>query len=810
MILSAVNSAAFDKVAFVENYCVSCHGADKQKADRRFDDLPLTATSHDDLERWQEVIDVISLEDMPPEDEPQPSESERAEMIESATEFVADEATRLIDSGGHSILRRLNSWEYRQTIGDLLSLDVEAWNPAADFPAEVTVHGFDNNGAGLVTSGMLLDHYLHAAEEIIHRATYFSEKPKSEKYSQASPFYFNDSEHAELPKLFQVDRFRFIPETPYTDLYGRHYRGGHIGFVPMTGDGAPHSGHYTVRVKAAAVDRVHPYGDIFGDFQNGDPLVLELMAVDRRGSVESEGNVTHETSLAVVELTSEEPEWLEWEVYLEKGFEPEVRFRNGTISAKRLTRILASKAAERSEVAKYANMSKSGLERWHGLLRSYEGPKLRVWEIQVEGPHVDEWPPASHQMLYGDLKQDELSLENISVRLSRFAEEAFRRPLEENEILPIEALVMAKLDEGMEPLDALQLGFQTILCSPGFLYLNEGDGPLSNIALASRLSYFLWSSAPDTELLSFAREGKLAEPQVLSEQVERLLEDPRSDRFVSNFIRLWLDLDNIGDMPVSEDFRDYYRDNLGTAMRGETEMFFRHILDQNLPPSEFLNANYSFLNRELARHYGIDGIEGSQLQRVSLEGTSRGGLTGQGLFLTASANGVDTSPVVRGIYVLEKVLGYSPPPPPPDVPVIESDTSGAVTIRDQLAKHRSVASCAECHRKIDPMGFALENFDAIGKWRTEYRQGVRIDSSGSFPGGDSFESVTEFQRLIAGQEEAFIRCLAEKLLIYALGRELEFGDREVIDGILSSLEEGDGGFRVMIHAVAKSGSFFRN
>jgi hypothetical protein len=802
-------ASASSPLEFLKTHCISCHGPDKQKGDRRFDDLSGTTDSIDELERWQEILDMLNLEDMPPEDEPQPTDEERAAMIGSTTEYVALELARLDDAGGHSVLRRLNSWQYSQTIGDLLGLNIEAWNPAADFPAEVVVDGFDNIGAELVTSGMLLDKYFAAAEEAIDRATQFGKKPKAKRWAQKSPFYFQGKENADLPKLFQVDRFRFIPEVPYTDLYGRHYRGGHIGFEPLGRKGVAQSGTYTVRVKAAAVDRIHPYGDVLDDFRNGDPLVLELVAVDREGSVESTGSITEERSLARVELTSEEPQWFEWDVLLEEGFQPEIRFRNGTLATKRLVRIITQNASEHPEVAPFAAMV-NGNEKSHGLLKVYEGPKLRVWEIQVAGPHLEEWPPVGHKALYGDLEPKDLNRNTILDRMRYFASLAFRRPLEGNELSPIESMVVDKLEAGMKPLEALQLGLQTILCSPGFIYLSEGDGELDAYSLASRLSYFLWSSSPDDKLLSLARSGKLKDPEVLARQATRMLSDSKSDRFVSNFIRRWLDSDNLGEMPVSADFRVYHRDNIESAFFGETETFFRHILDRNLSPGEFLSADYSFLNRELALHYGIEGIEGDELQRVSLKNTHRGGLIGQGLFLTASANGVDTSPVVRGIYVLENLLGYTPPPPPPDVPAIESDINGAKTIREQLARHREVKTCAECHRKIDPLGFALENFDAVGAWRTEYGKRLPIDASGTLPNGDGFKGVDDFRKLMIEREDEFTRCLAEMLMTYAMGRELDLGDRPVIDRILKEAKENDAGLKDLIVAVVLCESFSKN
>ena len=796
--------------AFLKQYCFKCHGPDKQKAKRRYDQLPSTISTLDELELWQEILDQLNLAEMPPEDEMQPAKPQLLEAIRSITQSIAAARPRFAQQARHTPLRRMNSWEYRQTIGDLLGLNVEAWNPAENFPPEVKVNGFDNNGAGLITSGLLLDHYLSTAAQAIERATQFGARPALKKYAQQTPFYFNGNESKDLPKLFKVDRFRFIPETPYTDLYGRHYRGGHIGFLPLHRQGGvAHSGVYIIRVRAAAVGRVHDYGKALGDFRNGDPLVMEIASVDRRGSVTSTGNVSKMTSLARIELTNEEPKWFEWKVYMEAGYEPEVRFRNGPLAAKRMVRVLTTQAADKPEFKPFVDM-KPGYEKAHGVLKAYRGPKLRVWEIQISGPFVKEWPLSGHQLMYGSLNPEELNRDNMRERLRIFAAKAFRRPLRPGELNPIESMVYRKLGEGMKPLKALQLGFQTILCSPSFLFLEEGEGKLSEHALAARLSYFLWSSTPDAELLKLAGKNKLKTAATLREQVNRMLQDQRSNRFVQNFTRVWLNLDNIGETPPSKDFTVYYRDNLEEAMRNETQDFFKHVLERNLPPSEFLEANYSFLNRELALHYGIEGIKGNHMRQVSIKGTPRGGLLGQGAFLTASANGVDTSPVVRGIYVMEKLLGYSPPQPPPDVPEIEPDIRGAKTIREQLAKHREIATCAECHRKIDPLGFALENFDAIGRWRDQYGKGMPVNPAGKLPSGEAFASAGEFKNLMAQKHDQFTRCLTQKLLTYATGREQVPTDRPVIDSILREMKKDNQGLRDLIHLIVLSEVFSQN
>ena len=795
---------------FLKQYCYKCHGPDKQKAKRRFDTLPATIKDFRQQEQWQEMVDQLNLGEMPPEDEKQPSQAELLSAIKTLTEDIARARENFAGTSRHTTLRRLNKVEYQKTISDLLSLNIDAWNPAEDFPAEVTAEGFDNDGAQLVTSGLLLEKYFPAAEAAVKRATHFEKKPETKRYAQKSPFYFDGKEARELPKLFQVDRFRFVPETPYTDLYGRHYRGGHVGFLPLfRAGGMPHNGNYTIRVRAAAVDRTHDYGQAVDDLRNGGPLVLEIASVDRHGSVKSTGNVSRERSLALVELINEEPQWFEWTGYLEKGYEPEVRFRNGPSATKRMVRLLVNNADKHAEFKPFAQLQ-PGNERSYGVLKAYRGPKLRIWEIQVEGPHEQSWPPPGHRVLYGNLKPGNLNPETIDVRLSAFARSAFRRPPTEGELKPIRALVAAKLDAGFKPLDALQLGFQTILCAPGFLYQHEGEGQLKGYALASRLSYFLWSSMPDEELLKLAAAGTLGEPATRRKQVERMLADPKGQRFVSNFTRIWLELDNIGKMPPSKDFLTYYRDNLESAMRKETEHFFGHILDKNLPPREFLAADYSFLNRELAEHYGMPGLKGNHFRKVSLPNASRGGILGHASFLTASANGVDTSPVVRGIYVMNKLLDYTPPPPPDDVPAIEPDVRGATTLREQLIKHRADATCAQCHNEIDPPGFALENYDAIGGWRDQYDRKLKVDASGKLPDGKTFASNAEFRKLVVAQDETFTRCLTRKLLTYATGRELNSSDRPSIDRISKEIAGNDKGLRDLIQAIVASESFLQN
>ncbi len=366
---------AADQSIFVKQYCIKCHGSEEQKGDRRFDALTTEIKTPDDALLWQEILDQLNQGAMPPEDEKQPQQAELLAAVDAITQSVAEAAQRFKGTGAHTVLRRLNSFEYRNTIGDLLNLQLAGWNPAADFPPEVRADGFDNDSAVQVTSGILLDHYLAAAEQAIKRVTAFGPMPENSKYVQKSPFYFE--KRKDLPKLFQTDRYRWVSNTGYDDLVARHYRGGHIGFEPLARGGAPQSGQYNIRVQAAAIDRTHPY-EFITDFRNGDPIVMELAAVNREGSVESTGNITTERTLALVELTSDQPQWLEWMVDLERGEEPEIRFRNGAGKAKNLQFKMGRFAKGHFELEAPAKLKDNGI-RSIALLKAYR---------RSEAPHL--------------------------------------------------------------------------------------------------------------------------------------------------------------------------------------------------------------------------------------------------------------------------------------------------------------------------------------------------------------------------------------------------------------------------------------
>jgi hypothetical protein len=402
-----------------------------------------------------------------------------------------------------------------------------------------------------------------------------------------------------------------------------------------------------------------------------------------------------------------------------------------------------------------------------------------------------------------------LSEEQMRRNLARFASRAYRRPAQPEEIDRLLQLIAVRRQAGKSPLEAYADGLKAILCSPSFLYLDEADDTqLSSYALASRLSYFLWSSMPDEELLELAAQDKLQEPETLRAQVERLLKDPRSDAFIEGFLASWLTLRDLGSMPPDRSkFNEYYHYDLQQAMRQETQLFTRHLIDRNLSIANFLHSDFTFVNKPLAKFYGLAPPEGHEFQRVQLGDGRRGGLLGQASVLTVTANGIDTSPVVRGVWLLENILGTPPSPPPPDVEPLDPDIRGATTIREQLQKHRSVASCYDCHRKIDPLGFALENFDPIGGWRETYNGRTKIDAAGELPTGQAFQDVQGLKEILVQRRDQFATALATKLLAYATGRPAESSDRGHVDQIVARLKESGYGLHDLIELVVVSPPF---
>ncbi len=521
-----------------------------------------------------------------------------------------------------------------------------------------------------------------------------------------------------------------------------------------------------------------------------------------------------EPLLAEIDL-ADEVKWYTVRVWLDAGYTPRFTFRNGLMDVRTLWARLLRKYKDQ-----FPKPKKGGIvENRFNAIKYGKLPQIQIHEIEIKGPLYDTWPTASHRAILGDdwesaqrlgtQRSGVLSREQMRRHLTEFASRAYRRPARPDEIDRILQLIATRRAAGRSPLDAYGDGLKAVLCSPSFLYLDEpGDSQLSSYALASRLAYFLWSSTPDEELLRLAAGDRLREPNVLAAQVERLLKDAKSDDFVQGFLDSWLTLRDLGSMPPDRSkFNEFYHYGLDSAMRRETFLFTRRLIDENLSLVNFLDSDFTFVDKPLARLYGLEAPRTSGFELVKLPDHRRGGLLGQASVLTVTANGIDTSPVVRGVWLLENILGTPPSPPPPDVKPLDPDIRGAKTIRDQLAKHRSVASCYDCHRKIDPLGFALENFDPIGKWRETYNQRAEIDASGELPNGRSFDNINGLKAILVEQKDQFARALAEKLLAYATGRRLTPADRPDVEQLIAASRKPNDGLRDLIKNVVLSKPF---
>ncbi|MFT5128360.1 MAG: hypothetical protein ACI8W8_001970 [Rhodothermales bacterium] len=802
-----LSPASFERDVYgvVGKFCLDCHDADTQKGERNFEALGYPITDDDMLIDYQDMLDQLNLGEMPPPKKSRPSAEQKRTLIAWLTAAIDQAQKARVSTGGETVLRRLNRREYLNTIRDIFHLPTSSFDPTEGFPADRKVHHLDNQGHALVTSGFLLDRYLRAADQIIEKALPPLARPSEKSWD------FNDSfrQQAELDsRRIKVEaRLRKeagLPLTPekqlpskialYTSPRSPRHMGSHA-FVAKFANGVPVDGYYEVNVWAEPKYRS----------QGAAPFQLAIVPGNAKyGDLHLPQSL--EPELARFQLKDGEAQSYKAKVWLDKGITPRFVFSNGPLMM-RQPMIKAGKA-------RFAKQGKKDKVTEQALVEGLaygELPQIWIERVRIRGPLFEEWPIKTQRELLGGTRFDPAQ---NRANIARFLHRGLRRPAREEEVAQILSVVAAREAQGISPFDAFQDGLKAALCMPAFLYLDEPvdseSGLISEYAIASRLSYFLWASMPDTALMDLAAAGKLSSPDVRRKQVTRMLKSPKSEAFITGFLNSWLTLGALGETPPdSSRFAIYYSDNLEVAMRKETQLFTRHILDEGLSIDRFLKSNFSFLNAPLAKHYGIKaGLKGDEFQRVDLgRHAYRGGLLSQASVLTVTANGVDTSPVVRGVWLLENILGTPPPPPPPDADPLDPDVRGAKSIREQLQKHRSNESCADCHRRIDPLGFALENFDAIGRFRGRYNRGPKIDPSGTMPSGAEFASFDDFRTLLLKDKDKFAKALTETLMAYALGRGIDIGDRPTTNAILSSLDKNDRSFRHLLDEIVASKTF---
>lgn len=762
-------------------YCEKCHSGEKPKG--KFDITKLTQDFADKKtrERWQVVLDQLDSGDMPPKEKPRPSADEVKALTAWIGGRVAAAELAHQNEEGRVVMRRLNRAEYANTVRDLLGVEVDL---ADLLPPDTSTNGFDNNAEMLHTSSYLMRSYLDAAERVLNEAI------------------ANHSRPSQVKRRFDLRKERSLKLDSGRSVYKSLDDGVAIFAVwesanirvTMWDFRSPARGKYNFRISG------------YGYQSQGKPVNFHV----NTGTLKE---VTEERLIDYFAVPADKPTVIEFTEQLE----PDNKLR-----------IIADGLP-----ALPPEVQKIGPE-------NYKGPGLVIQWVDVEGPLLESWPPPSHKAIFGDLKIERMPKQNDSDyrevvsteptadagRILRdFAGRAFRRPVTDDDIKPFLARVQARLDQKATFEQAVRVGLKSILTSPNFLFLREKpNAPLDDFALASRLSYFLWSSMPDETLSKLAADHKLRDPGVLRAQVERLLSDPKSKSFTENFTGQWLSLRAIDDTLPDRILYPEYDNMLKVAMLKETKLFFDEVLKQDLPVTNFVSSDFTFLNDRLAKHYKIPGIDGVDMRKVSLTpGTHRGGLLTMGSVLKVTANGTTTSPVLRGAWVLDRILGTPPPKPPADVEAIEPDIRGATTIREQLAKHRKVETCNNCHRKIDPPGFALESFDVIGGWRENYRAltnggekdasgrrvkaGPAVDPSAALDDGRSFANIDDFKKLLADDKDQLARSLAEKLLTYATGAAPTKLDRPQLDAIVQNVRAKNYGFRSLIQEVVQNPVF---
>ena len=818
---------------FLRKHCVMCHGSQVQKNDLRLDNLGTNLDDRRTLETWQDILDQLNLGDMPPDKAMQPTAEQLADTVDLLTAVLAKTYAERKSTGAQTVIRRLNRIELRNTLRDLLYLEGPVFHsvgtakledssgngravrkstdPIRNFPEDEHEQGFDNIGQRLVMSDFLLKLIITAAEESLALATHSKQRPK------VNTRRFAGHIRTQGPNPGLESWSRAI--NPDYDAIFQRYRepgastggSGRVTANVLAARGVGVAARYRITIEASAHNRQHPWGELI-QIRSDEPFLLGLHMADARRGGLNEGNPTSRQLTQWSLPDDGRSHSYAFETWLDATWTPWLGWENGPYDRGLRASKLVQKYLPESWKPKPANTAPQQVKQAYepemgaALLKAgYRGPHIRIHSLTVE-PLIESWPPRSHTFLYGSGGETE-----ITEHVSRFAQRAFRRPVASQQLARYVKLVESQMQQGLNQTDALQVGYTAILASPRFYYLQEQPGPLDNYGIASRLSYFLWSSMPDERLFQLAAAGKLSESAVLAAQVDRMLGDPKAAAFFHRFPQRWLRLDQLGGMPPerSGPFRIYWDRQLESQMVAQTDAFFADMVRHNRPIPLLIDSNYTFMNERVAfLLYGRDDVWGDAFRKVQLKDSRRGGMLTQPSVMTATANGVDTSPVVRGVWLLENVLGTPPAPPPPDVEPLAPDLRGKLTIREQLQAHRSNVTCNACHRKIDPLGFAMENFDPIGRWRDVYPSTrLRVDSASTLSSGERIADIVALKKNLLSRQHQVIRCLCEKMLTYASGRMLEPVDRGQVNQIVNTLQERGNGMRDLIRLVVQSELF---
>ena len=774
MLSPALEAIHFEKQVrpILKKHCFKCHGEKKQKGDLRLDTLS-GDLSKDRVaaEAWHDVQNALNLSEMPPkkEDSLLPAE------LRTVTSWITQEIDALVASqkgtGGRIVLRRLNKTDYQNTMRDLLGIEMDY---AKNLPPEtLSEDGFRNNGATLQMSDLQLEYYLESARKGLAKAIVTGSRPK----------FF---------------------EKEFTVSVNDKNRGSNIldkdqQFIAKLLD-YPEDGEILIRAKVKA------------QFAENRGYPQLRAAIGYRADVQAPRGF-----LKPVDITSED-----WQI-----IEFRARIENFPLPSKSQSKFpglllwLDNAYAEGHDKPIKTRGKGKKKKAQKGPL-TY--PRIEVASMQFIGPILDDWPPAQHKaiLLPSEQRSNEETYSKIVIR--NFMRRAFRRPIHDEEIVPYYRFFRSTRPEMETFEDAIRETLAMVLISPDFLFLVEPSGSskrsISDWELASRLSYFLWSSMPDTRLLNLAKKEALRKPEILEKEISRMISDERSWQFVEQFADQWLDIGALQRVAINPNYYPKFDPTLKASMRGETIHFFGELFQKNLSALNILDSNFTMLDEPLAKHYGLAGPKGSRFERVSIKpGDHRGGVLAHGSVLLGNSTGEDSHPVKRAVWIRERLLDDAPAPPPPDVPALDSTDPNFATlsVRDQLAEHRKQISCNECHRNIDPWGISLENFGADGLWREQIlRKKVKgkgmiklpVLSEAILPDGKKIEGIADLKKhLLEDRREQFARAFTSKLLTYALGRRLELIDQKTVDELTSKFIKSEYRIKDLIYLIVASKTF---
>lgn len=759
---------------FLQNNCIDCHDGEGGEGGLDLASLSKDLNNPKVAARWIRIFDRVHDGEMPPEEMGELDQEEAQQFLDQTSKWITDHQRREFSDLGRVRSRRLTNVQLERTLHDLLAIDVPLANLMSEEPR---TDGFNNIAEGQAMSHFQLQSHLQVIDtalETAFRRVCDSEKPWNRSYDARGLARANPRRRCRDPEMLDGNAVVWSSSMIF---YGR-----------ITSTTVRESGWYRIKISASSLNTPEDHGvwcTVRSGFCNsGAPLMSWIGAFE---ATETPSERTYTAWIPAGNMIEIRP----GDETLKRA-----RFRGGQVGA------------------------------GEGAPQNVPGVAMHSMTIEQVYPGGD--TALVRKRLFGDLdieidrKQKTIQLNNkdskqaVLRQFRSFARRAYRRHVSDEQLKPYLDLVRSSLDAGDTPIDALRAGYRAILCSPRFLYFVEPVGELDDYAIASRLSYMLWGSMPDDTLIKLAHDGKLREPETLRDQVDRMLKTKRGKHFVKDFAGQWLDL---VDIDFTEPDRKLFRDFdivVQDAMLNETRQFLQSLIARDATATELINADYTFLNSRLARYYGIDGVAGDELQRVSLSPQShRGGLMAQGAILKVTANGTNTSPVLRGVWISERILGTPIPAPPENVPAVEPDIRGAKTIREQLQRHLSDTACSGCHYKIDPPGYALENFDAAGRWRDHYlrtekgklRKGTEVDASFTLPDGRPFGGFDEFRRLLCSDAKPIARNFVEKLMVYGTGAPIQFADRDAVDQIVNSTKSFDYGLRSLLYATVSSNTF---